>query len=168
MARLLSFALGLAAGARACSNILVTKGASADGRAHVSYNADDAALIGAVSHWPGRRHPPGATRDVYSWDSGAFLGVIPEPEATLNVVGNANEAGVVIGETTHGGLALLSNVGKTGANGTLLDYGSLIWITLQRARTAREAVATMVALCEAYGYASDLEGFSITDGDEVG
>ncbi|KAH8047166.1 C69 peptidase-like protein [Aureococcus anophagefferens] len=136
MARLLSFALGLVAGARACSNILVTKGASADGRAHVSYNADDAALIGAVSHWPGRRHPPGATRDVYSWDSGKFLGVIPEPEATLNVVGNANEAGVVIGETTHGGLALLSNVGKTGANGTLLDYG-------------------------------DLEGFSITDGDEV-
>ncbi|KAH8094197.1 C69 peptidase-like protein [Aureococcus anophagefferens] len=167
MARLLSFALGLAAGARAFSNILVTKGASADGRAHVSYNADDAALIGAVSHWPGRRHPPGATRDVYSWDSGDFLGVIPEPETTLNVVGNANEAGVVIGETTHGGLALLSNVGKTGANGTLLDYGSLIWITLQRARTAREAVETMVALCETYGYASDLEGFSITDGDEV-
>ena len=64
MARLLSFALGLAAGARACSNILVTKGASADGRAHVSYNADDAALIGAVSHWPGRRHPPGATREL--------------------------------------------------------------------------------------------------------
>lgn len=167
MARLLSFALGLVAGARACSNILVTKGASADGRAHVSYNADDAALIGAVSHWPGRRHPPGATRDVYSWDSGKFLGAIPEPETTLNVVGNANEAGVVIGETTHGGLALLSNVGKTGANGTLLDYGSLIWITLQRARTAREAVETMVALCETYGYASDLEGFSITDGDEV-
>ncbi|KAH8069182.1 C69 peptidase-like protein [Aureococcus anophagefferens] len=159
MARLLSFAFGLAAGARACSNILVTKGASADGRAHVSYNADDAALIGAVSRWPGRRHPPGR-RATSQLGQRKVPGRDPEPETTLNVVGNANEAGVVIGETTHGGLALLSNVGKTGANGTLLDYGSLIWITLQRARTAREAVATMVSLCETYGYASDLEGLA--------
>ena len=70
--------------ARACSNILVTKGASSDGKAHVSYNADDAALMGAVSHWPGGAHAAGSTRETYSWDSGVFLGRIPQPERTLN------------------------------------------------------------------------------------
>ena len=87
----------------ACSNILVTPGASADGCSMISYNADDAALMGAVPHWPAADGLNGTTRDVYSWDLGIKLGSIPNPEATLNVMGNANEAGVVIGETTHGG-----------------------------------------------------------------
>ncbi|KAJ1457988.1 peptidase family C69-domain-containing protein [Pelagophyceae sp. CCMP2097] len=150
-----------------CSNILVTRGASAEGRAHVSYNADEASLFGAVSHWPRRGAEAGAVRDVFSWDSGALLGRIPDENATLNVMANANEFGVVIGETTHGGLAMLSNTGKNASQGHIIDYGSLIWLTLQRARSAREAIDVMVELCEAYGYASDLEGFSITDGDEV-
>ena len=88
----------------ACSNILVSKGAAADGRSHVSYNADEASLFGAVSHWPAATHADGAMREVYSWDLGVKLGEIPEPPATYNVMGNANEMGVVIGETTHGGL----------------------------------------------------------------
>lgn len=74
---------------------------------------------------------------------------------------------MVIGETTHGGLSVLSNVGKDYRNGTVIDYGSLIWLTLQRSKTAREAIETMVKLCETYGYASAMEGFSIADGDEV-
>ena len=77
---------------------------TADGRSHVSYNADEASLFGAVSHWPAATHADGAMREVYSWDLGVKLGEIPEPPATYNVMGNANEMGVVIGETTHGGL----------------------------------------------------------------
>ena len=82
-------------------------------------------------------------------------------------MGNANEQGLAIGETTHGGLSVLSNVGKTAANGTIMDYNNLISVTLQRASTAREAIKTMAWLANTYGYASDMEGFSIADSDEV-
>ena len=149
--------------AKCCSNILITPGASADGNAMIAYNADDAALHGAISHWPAKEHAPGTMRDVYSWDLGIYLGSIPEEARTYNVMGNANCQGLVIGETTLGGLSELSNVGKTGANGTILDYGSLIYITLQRAATAREAITTIADLTNKYGYASDMEGFSLSD-----
>eukprot|EP00966_Prymnesium_polylepis_P188485 4367645-Prymnesium_polylepis.1 len=82
-------------------------------------------------------------------------------------MGNANDQGLVIGETTHGGLESLSNTGKTWKNGTILDYGQLIWVTLQRAGTARDAITTMTELANTYGYASSMEGFSIADADEV-
>ena len=149
--------------ADACSNILVTPGASADGNPMIAYNADDAALHGALSHWPGGEHRPGSMRQVYSWDLGKKLGEIPQPKRTYNVMGNANCQGLVIGETTLGGLNELSNVGKDFRNGTILDYGQLIWITLQRAATAREAIDVMAHLTAEYGYASDMEGFSISD-----
>ena len=149
--------------AKCCSNILITPGASADGNAMIAYNADNAALHGAISHWPAKEHAPGTMRDVYSWDLGIYLGSIPEKARTYNVMGNANCQGLVIGETTLGGLSELSNVGKTGANGTILDYGSLIYITLQRAATAREAITTIADLTNKYGYASDMEGFSLSD-----
>ena len=140
---------------------------STAGHSHISYNADDAALFGAVSHWPAASHPPGAMREIYSWDLGIKLGEIPQPPKTYNVMGNANEQGLAIGETTHGGLSVLSNVGKTAANGTIMDYNNLISVTLQRASTAREAIKTMAWLANTYGYASDMEGFSIADSDEV-
>lgn len=149
--------------ARACSNIIVTGGASADGNPMVGYNADSAALHGAVSHWPHGHHAKGAVREVFSWDLGIKLGEIPEAAETYNVIGNANCQGLVIGETTLGGLAELSNVGKDWRNGTILDYGQLIYITLQRAATAREAIKVMHALTAAYGYASDMEGLSLSD-----
>ena len=98
---------------------------------------------------------------------GIKLGEIPQPPKTYNVMGNANEQGLAIGETTHGGLSVLSNVGKTSANGTIMDYNNLISVTLQRASTAREAIKTMAWLANTYGYASDMEGFSIADSDEV-
>ena len=97
--------LALVGSARACSNVLVTGGASADGNSMVGYNADSAALLGAVSHWPHGRHAAGAVREVYSWDLGIKLGEIPEAPTTYNVIGNANCQGLVIGETTLGGLA---------------------------------------------------------------
>ena len=137
------------------------------GHSHISYNADDAALFGAVSHWPAASHPPGAMREIYSWDLGIKLGEIPQPPKTYNVMGNANEQGLAIGETTHGGLSVLSNVGKTAANGTIMDYNNLISVTMQRASTAREAINTMAWLANTYGYASDMEGFSIADSEEV-
>lgn len=153
--------------ARGCTNILVTKGAAHDGTNHLAYNADDAAMLGAVSHWPAATHAPTQQRPVYSWDLGIYLGSIDQPPRTYNVMGNANCQGLVISETTHGGRKELSNVGKTHLNGTVLDYGSLIYVTLSRAATAREAIRTMAALVEQYGYASDMEGFSIADADEV-
>jgi len=159
--------LALAATASACSNILVTPGAAADGNSMISYNADEASLIGAIAHWPAGKGLNGTTREVFSWDLGIKLGEVPNPDEVLNVMGNANEKGVIIGETTHGGLTALSNVGKTAANGTIIDYGNLIWLTLQRAHTASEAVDIMVELATTYGYASDMEGFSIADKDEV-
>ena len=93
-------------------------------------------------------------REIYSWDRGIKLGEIPQPPKTYNVMGNANEQGLAIGETTHGGLSVLSNVGKTAANGTIMDYNNLISVTLQRASTAREAIKTMAWLANTYGYAS--------------
>ena len=95
----------------------MSPGAAEDGHSHISYNADDAALAGAVSHWPAASHPPGAMREIYSWDLGIKLGEIPQPPKTYNVMGNANEQGLAIGETTHGGLSVLSSVGKAAANG---------------------------------------------------
>ena len=101
----------------ACTNILVTPGASADGHSMISYNADSAALHGALSHWPAGEHAEGEMRQVYSWDLGIHLGAIPEAQRTYNVMGNANCQGLVIGETTLGGLSELSNVGKDYRNG---------------------------------------------------
>jgi dipeptidase len=102
-------------------------------------------------------------REIWDWDDSIYLGKIPEVNHTYNVVGNINEHGLIIGETTFGGLSQLSGSGT----GAIMDYGSLIWVTLQRAKTAREAIKTMDALCQEYGYASEGESFSIADKDEV-
>merc|ERR1711871_42587 len=149
--------------ARGCTNILVSKGASADGSTMIAYNADSGSLHGSLGHYPAADHSAGTMRDIWDWDSSLFLGQIPEASHTFNVVGNANEHGLIIGETTFGGLPSLDSHGGVG----IIDYGSLIWITLQRTRTAREAIAMMDDLCTKYGYASDGESFSIADTQEV-
>jgi len=148
---------------RCCTNILVSKGASEDGSTMISYNADSGSLFGSLGHYPAADHPAGTMREIWDWDGSFYLGSIPEVRHTYNVVGNANDQGLIIGETTFGGLPQL-NGAKTGA---IMDYGSLIWVTLQRAKTAREAIATMDELCQKYGYASDGESFSIADWNEV-
>lgn len=145
----------------ACSNILVTRGASKDGSTMVSYSADSHTLYGALYHKAGGHHAQGAFREVVEWDTGKYLGRIPEAPVTYTRVGNMNEHQVVIGETTFGGRKELA--GGTG----ILDYGSLIYIGLERARTAREAIQVITDLMDRYGYASSGETFSIADKNEV-
>jgi hypothetical protein len=113
----------IAVSALACTNILVSKGASKDGSTMIAYNADSGGLYGSLGHYPAKDHPAGAMRDIWDWDSSKFLGQIPEAAHTYNVVGNANEHGLIIGETTFGGLPELDGSGT----GAIVDYGSLIW-----------------------------------------
>ena len=152
------FAYGAAA---ACTNFIVTKGASTDGSAMVSYAADSHALYGALYHTPGGNYKAGTMMPVYEWDTGRYLTDIPQLRETYSTVGNMNEHSLIIGETTYGGRSELAD--STG----LIDYGSLIYITLQRAKTAREAIATIAELANTYGYASSGESFSIVDPGEA-
>jgi dipeptidase len=152
----------LACNVLSCTNIIVTSGASEDSSNIVAYNADSATLYGSLYHYPAADHASGDMRDIFDWDSGAFLGQIPEVAHTYNVVGNANEHGLIIGETTFGGIEALQS-----QKGAKMDYGSLIWTTLQRAATAREAITTISALMSQYGYASEGESFSIADPKEA-
>ena len=145
----------------ACTNFLITKGASADGTCMISYAADSHQLYGELYHFPAADWPAGTMRDVYDWDGGMYRGQIPEISHTYNVVGNMNEWQVAIGETTYGGLECLWE------GQGIIDYGSLIYITLQRAKTAREAIKCMGELVTNYGYVSEGESFSICDTEEV-
>ena len=143
----------------ACTDILVTPGASTDGSSFIAYNADSPTLMGVIYHYPATANNTKEKRSVYDWDSGVYLGEIDEVPTTYNVVGNSNEHGLIIGETTFGGHPLLA-WNQTGA---IMDYGSLIYITLQRSKTAREAIHVMADLMDTYGYASGGESFSIAD-----
>ena len=145
----------------ACTNFLVGKKASKDGSVFISYSADSYGMSGYLAHFPAAAHPEGAMRDVYDWDTGVFLGRIPEARVTYNVMGNINEHQVAIAETTFGGRPEL--VDTTG----IIDYGSLMYIALQRSRTAREAIDVMTSLVQEYGYYSSGESFSIADPNEV-
>lgn len=148
-------------GAFACSNLIVGKKASVDGSVMVSYNADDYGMFGHLCHYPAGTHPKGTMRQIYDWDSGVYHGEIEEAPVTYNVIGNINEFQLSIGETTYGGREEM--VDSTG----ILDYGSLIYVTLQRAKTAREAISVMTSLVEKYGYNSEGETFSICDPNEA-
>ncbi|HEY3399597.1 MAG TPA: C69 family dipeptidase [Geothrix sp.] len=159
----------LAAGAalEACTNLLVTKGASKDGSTMITYAADSHTLYGELYFKAGGRHLPGAMREIREWDSGftfdtgKVLGSIPEAPVTYTRVGNMNEHQLVVAETTFGGRKDLA--APTG----IIDYGSLIYIALERAKTAREAIEVMTRLTDEYGYASTGESFSIADPNEV-
>jgi len=146
----------------ACTNFLVTKGATTDGSTMISYAADSHVLYGELYHTPAADHTEGSLLDVYEWDTGKFLGKIKQVPHTYSVVGNMNEHQLTIGETTFGGRPELESQA-----GAVMDYGSLMYITLQRAKTAAEAIETMTSLVEEYGYASSGESFSIADKDEV-
>ena len=145
----------------ACTNLLVGKAASVDGSAMITYSADSYSLYGELYHWPAKTYPEGEMLDVYEWDTGKLLGRIPQVKQTHNVVGNMNEHQLCIGETTFGGRKELTD--STG----IMDYGSLIYITLQRAKTAREAIQIMTDLVSEFGYYSEGESFSIADPEEV-
>jgi len=145
----------------ACTNFLITKGASKDGSTMITYSADSHVLYGELYFWPAMKYKPGTMFDVYEWDSGRFLGTIEQAPVTYSVVGNMNQYQLAISETTYGGRGELRN--RDG----LIDYGSLIYLTLQRAKNAREAIHTIVTLTEKYGYCSSGESFSISDPNEV-
>ncbi|HPS63456.1 MAG TPA: C69 family dipeptidase, partial [Bacteroidales bacterium] len=148
--------------AAACTNFLFTKGATADGSVMITYSADSHTLYGELYHWPARDWPAGSMLDVTEWDTGKPLGKIPQVKHTFNVIGNMNEHQVSIGETTYGGREELFT-----QKGAIMDYGSLIYISLQRAKTAREAVQLFGELTAKYGYCSEGESFSISDANEA-
>jgi len=163
MKRLSLMMIGLAIGvyALACTNFIVGKKASVDGSVICSYNADSYGAFMRLAHYPAAKHQKGDMRKIYEWDTNKYLGEIPEAEVTYNVVGNINEWQVTIGETTYGGREEM--VDSTG----LIDYGSLIYIGLQRSKTAREAIQVMTSLVEQYGYYSEGETFTICDPNEA-
>ena len=158
---ILSAMLVAAAGAMACTNFIVGKKASVDGSVICSYSADSYGMFQGLKHQPAAKHPKGAMRQVFDWDTNKYLGEIAEAEETYNVIGNINEWQVTIGETTFGGREEM--VDTTG----IIDYGSLIYITLQRAKTARQAIDIMTSLVEQYGYCSEGETFTICDPNEA-
>lgn len=145
----------------ACTNFIVGKKASTDGSTMVTYSADSHTLYGALYHFPAATYPEGAMLNIREWDTGKPLGKIPQVRKTYNVVGNMNEHQLTIAETTFGGREELQD--STG----IMDYGSLIYVTLQRAKTAREAIKTMTDLVKDYGYYSSGESFSIVDPNEA-
>ncbi len=145
----------------ACTNFLITKGASKDGSTMITYSADSHVLYGELYYWPAMKYKPGTMVDVYEWDTGKFLGSIEQAPVTYSVVGNINQFQLAIGETTYGGRGELHNPDG------IIDYGSLIYIALQRSKNAREALYNMVMLTEKYGYCSSGESFSISDPNEV-
>ncbi|MGD8347280.1 MAG: C69 family dipeptidase, partial [Lysobacterales bacterium] len=145
----------------ACTNLIVTPGASADGSTYITYAVDSHEFYGELIPTPARIHREGAMREVWEWDSGTFLGRIPQPKETYSVIGHMNEHQVAIGETTFGGREELEK-----GNG-ILDYGSLMFIALERAKTAREAIKVVTELVAEFGYASGGESFSISDPEEA-
>ena len=155
--RLACFALVLAA-ATGCTNFMVTKGASEEGVNMITYTDDGGNNYGEITLLPAADHPPGTMRKIWRWEDGKYLGEIPEAAHTYHVVGNMNEHQLAIGETTFTGRPELRNPAEIAT----MDYANLMSISLQRARTAREAIALMSQLTADHGYASTGESMTIS------
>ncbi|MBQ6097791.1 MAG: C69 family dipeptidase, partial [Bacteroidales bacterium] len=147
---------------KACTNFLFTKGATKDGSTMITYAADSHVLYGELYYRQAATYPAGTMFQVVDWDSGKPLIKIPQVALTYSVVGNINEFQLAIGETTYGGRQELANEIEGG-----IDYGSLIYLTLQRARNAREAIQVLAGFLQDYPYHSEGESFSICDPNEV-
>ena len=155
------FACACVADALACTNFIVGKKASVDGSVMCTYNADDYGMFQGLCHYPAGTHAKGEKLKIYDWDTKVYHGEIDQAPVTYNVIGNINEFQVTIAETTYGGREEM--VDTTG----VIDYGSLIYIALQRSKTAREAIKVMTSLVEKYGYCSEGETFTICDPNEA-
>ena len=153
--------MGCVSEAEACSNFIVGKKASVDGSVMCSYSADDYGMFQKLCHYPAAKHAKGEMRKIYDWDTNKYHGEIPEAAQTYSVIGNINEWQVTIAETTYGGREEM--VDSTG----IMDYGSLIYVALQRSKTAREAIKVMTTLANTYGYNSEGETFTICDPNEA-
>ena len=163
MKRYFIFSIFLLIGVKvfSCTNFIVGKKASADGSVFCTYNADDYGMFIGLAHYPAEKHTKGEMRDIIDWDTHKYHGKIPEAPETYNVIGNMNEYQVTIAETTYGGREDM--VDPTG----LIDYGSLIYIALQRSKNAREAIKVMTTLAQTYGFCSEGETFTICDPNEA-
>ena len=155
------FLLVAVTGALACTNLIVGKKASVDGSTIISYSADSYGMFGELYHYPAAKYPKGAKLNVYDWETNAFNGTIDQARETFNVIGNMNEFQVTIAETTFGGRPELVDTTA------IIDYGSLIYIALQRSKTAKEAVKVMTNLVQEYGFKSSGESFTVADPDEI-
>jgi dipeptidase len=160
-AMMLWCAAAAVAQAMACTSLIAAKGATTDGSVMITYAADSHTLYGDMSATPAADHRKGEMRKIYDWDSGKYLGEIPQPAHTYSRIGYINENGVAITESTWGGYEELCDTTA------IIDYGSLIYIGLERSRTAREAIKVMTELVAQYGYASEGESFSIADPEEA-
>ena len=150
-----------AVAASACTNLIAGKKATTDGAVLCTYSADDYGMFIGLCHFPAGKHPKGTMRSIYDWDDNSYHGQIPEAPETYNVIGNINEFQVTIGETTYGGREEMIDTTS------MLDYGSLIYLTLQRSKSAREAISVMTNLAETYGFRSSGETFTICDPNEA-
>lgn len=156
--------LAVAAGAynsEACTNLIAGKNATTDGSVLVTYAADSHTSYGDLFVQPASDNAPGTMRPIYDYETNALLGKIPQVAHTYATIGNMNEKGVTVTETTWGGREELVDTAG------IVDYGSLMYIALQRAATAREAIKVMTDIVAKYGYASEGESFSVADADEV-
>jgi dipeptidase len=144
-----------------CTNFLITRGASVDGSVMITYSADSHTLYGELYYKPAKDYLKDTMLDIYEWDTGKYLGKIKQVEHTYAYVGNMNEHQVAVGETTYGGRPELENPEA------IIDYGSAMYLALQRAKTAREAIKVIADLCDEYGYYSSGESLSISDKNEV-
>ena len=158
---LLLFLLGAGNTSLACTNLMVGKKASSDGSVLLSYAADSHTLYGELYHWPATDWPEGSMMEIYEWDTGKPLGRIPQAPHTYKVNGLMNEYQVTIAESTFGGREELVDTTA------ILDYGNLMFIALQRSKTARKAILVMTELVSKYGYASEGESFTIADPNEL-
>ena len=160
---LLAAALVLSSAAKmsACTDFIAGKGATTDGSVLCTYNADDYGMFTKLCHYAAGKHAKGAMREIIDYDTHESHGFIPEASVTYNVIGNINEWQLCIGESTYGGRDEMVN--KQGQ----IDYGSLMYLGLQRAKTAREAIKVMTQLVEKYGYISGGESFTICDPNEA-
>jgi len=159
---LLLMIVGFVFRSSACTNFLFTKGATTDGSVMITYSADSHTLYGELYYKPAKDYPVGAMTDVVEWDTGKKLGKIPQVRHTYSVVGNMNEYQVALGETTYGGREELQH-----QKGAIIDYGSMMYLAMQRAKTAREALQVMTDLVEKYGYYSEGESISVSDKNEA-
>ena len=153
--------MGCVSESEACSNFIVGKKASVDGSVMCSYSADDYGMFQNLCHYPAAKHAKGEMRKIYDWDTNKYHGEIPEAAQTYSVIGNINEWQVTIAETTYGGREEM--VDSTG----IMDYGSLIYVALQRSKSAREAIKVMTTIANTYGYNSEGETFTICDPNEA-
>lgn len=158
---IIAFVFGTIFNTKACTNFLVTKGATQDGSTMITYAADSHTLYGELYFRPAMNYPEGSMMDVIEWDTGKPMGKIKQARHTYSVIGNMNENQVAIGETTYGGRPELYDTTA------IVDYGSMMYIALQRSKTAREAIKVMAELVAEYGYASEGESISISDVNEV-